>query len=51
MSTSPPEHPDLDQLRGQAKELGNAVRRGGIDAGERFGLHHPGALADVRRRA
>src|ERR1700740_1133307 len=47
MSDSLPERPDLDQLRRQAKELRDAVRRGDAAAGERFGRHHPAALQGV----
>ncbi|HEX4218012.1 MAG TPA: ankyrin repeat domain-containing protein [Acidimicrobiales bacterium] len=36
MSTSLPERPDLDQLRRQAKELRDGVRRGDARAEERF---------------
>jgi ankyrin repeat protein len=43
MSTSLPERPDLDQLRRQAKELRDGVRRGDPDAVERFARHHPSA--------
>jgi len=39
-----PERPDLDQLRRQAKELRDGLRRGDAAAVERFGRHHPGAL-------
>jgi hypothetical protein len=41
MSTSLPEHPDLDQLRRQAKELRDAARRGDPAALDRVGRHHP----------
>jgi ankyrin repeat protein len=44
MSGPLPERPDLDQLRRQAKELRDAVRRGDAAAVERFGRHHPAAL-------
>ena len=44
MSDSLPERPDLGQLRRQAKELRDAVRRGDAAAAERFGRHHPAAL-------
>src|ERR1700722_18554552 len=40
MSTSLPEHPDLDQLRRQAKELRDGGRRGEPDAVERLARHH-----------
>src|SRR5579863_2267294 len=43
MSTSLPEHPDLDQLRRRAKELRDASRTGDPGAVERLALHHPGA--------
>lgn len=41
MSDSLPERPDLDQLRRQAKELRDAVRRGDAAALERVARHHP----------
>src|ERR1700678_1369192 len=41
MSTLLPERPDLDQLRRQAKELRDAVRRGDPGAVERFVHRHP----------
>ncbi len=44
MSGPLPERPDLDQLRRQAKELRDGLRRGDAAAVERFGRHHPGAL-------
>jgi hypothetical protein len=47
MSDSLPERPDLGQLRRQAKELRDAVRRGNAAAVERFGRHHPAALQGV----
>jgi ankyrin repeat protein len=47
MSDSLPERPDLDQLRRQAKELRDAVRRGDAAAVERFGRHRPAALQGV----
>jgi ankyrin repeat protein len=47
MSYPLPERPDLDQLRRQAKELRDAVRRGDAAAAERFGRHHPAALQGV----
>jgi ankyrin repeat protein len=47
MSGSLPERPDLGQLRRQAKELRDAVRRGDAAAVERFGRHHPAALQGV----
>jgi ankyrin repeat protein len=47
MSVPLPERPDLDQLRRQAKELRDAVRRGDPAAAERFGRHHPAALQGV----
>src|ERR1700722_4111601 len=43
MSTSLPEHPDLDQLRRQAKELRDAARRGDPAAVARFDKKHPSA--------
>src|SRR5215469_14465338 len=47
MSDPLPERPDLDQLRRQAKELRDAVRRGDAAAAERFGRHHPAGLQGV----
>ena len=47
MSTSLPEHPDLDQLRRQAKELRDAARRGDPDAVERFTRHYRSAPQGV----
>lgn len=47
MSDLLPERPDLDQLRRQAKELRDAVRRGDAAAVERFGRHHPAALLGI----
>jgi ankyrin repeat protein len=44
MSASLPERPDLGQLRRQAKELRDAVRRGDAAAVERFGRYHRAAL-------
>jgi ankyrin repeat protein len=41
MSESLPEHPDLDQLRRQAKELRDAARSGDPRALDRFARHHP----------
>jgi ankyrin repeat protein len=43
MSTSLPDHPDLDQLRRQAKELRDAARGGDAGAAVRFARHHPSA--------
>ncbi|MGH9089227.1 MAG: ankyrin repeat domain-containing protein [Acidimicrobiales bacterium] len=40
MSTSLPEHPNLDQLRRQAKELRDAARSGDAGALDRFSRHH-----------
>ncbi|MBO0692427.1 MAG: ankyrin repeat domain-containing protein, partial [Acidimicrobiaceae bacterium] len=45
MSTSLPEHPDLDQLRRQAKELRDAARRGDPTALDRYARHHRSARA------
>jgi ankyrin repeat protein len=47
MSTSLPERPDLEQLRRQAKELRDAVRRGEPGSVERFARYHPGAPPGV----
>jgi ankyrin repeat protein len=44
MSASLPDHPDLDQLRRQAKELRDAARSEDAGALERFARHHPSAL-------
>ena len=46
MSQSLPEHPDLDQLRRQAKELRDAAQRGDPAAADRFARHHPSASRD-----
>jgi ankyrin repeat protein len=40
-----PERPNLDQLRRQAKELRDAIRRGDAGASDRFAHHHPSAQA------
>ena len=42
-----PEHPDLEQLRRQAKELRNAARRGDSGAGTRIGRELPGRDAQA----
>jgi ankyrin repeat protein len=42
-----PERPDLDQLRRQAKELRDAVRRGDAAAVKRFGRYRPAAVKGV----
>ena len=47
MTNPLPERPDLDQLRRQAKELRDAVRRGDAASVDRFGRHHPAALHGV----
>jgi len=47
MSDPLPERPDLRQLRRQAKELRDAVRRGDAAALERFGRQHPAALQGI----
>jgi ankyrin repeat protein len=47
MSSSLPERPDLDQLRRQAKELRDAVRRGNPEAVERFARHYGSAPQGV----
>ena len=45
MSTSLPDHPDLDQLRRRAKELRDAARGGDPAAAERIRRYHPSASA------
>ncbi len=51
MSEPLPERPDLDQLRRQAKELRDGVRRGDAAAVQRFGRNHPAALRGVANLA
>jgi ankyrin repeat protein len=42
-----PGRPDLGQLRRQAKELRDGLRRGDTASAERFSRHHPAALQGV----